>query len=320
MNHMTLKEKINNVANADEVSLFEEMIKHFEEAKYCNVLKVHHENVKNMDTSLVCEIADLMIVSYSLEHRCMKLNFIQAKYAPKCQSLTSPLKFKMDERQYYLLKACPEIKSQSIFLDANILKCSCSPSITAYGVFYRNGNKEIDFGYEVTQLLKPTNYGLVKGTPQKTRVCYFDTNDNLCGDVRWRVGMHESLCASCALCCRGGFCCGCDRCSHDLLSTISVEKFESALYKFEIGSPICINAIAHDPIMRAIAKSILDTIRSASNHGQSLGNFDNFVSRYMRVIENDNEHIENADSELSDGKFGFDVKRILLVDVDGIEV
>lgn len=233
-----LQQLYNSAPQADEVDFIYAMLHYFHNKKGCKFFKTHQQQVVNEKSNAQCEISDLLIISYSHRWPCMKVNFLQAKLAPfnnNAQGVISVkednyFKFHIDGTQYRLLKDLARIHPKNTGLPSNVLSDACSDSITSYGVFYKDG-KKIEMAYEITQLLKPNSYSNVHGT-SKSKVCVFDTTLD-------KYGQHFH--GGCCDCCHPWrWECRCHgRIIPDLLSTISTQRFEEALFRFQIGSPLC---------------------------------------------------------------------------------
>jgi len=76
------------------------------------------------------------------------MTFLQTKYEKKTKNLVSPFKFKGEYFQYELLSERPEINdNSSLGLPKDILSFMDYETIGTFGVFYKDGLKEINFAY-----------------------------------------------------------------------------------------------------------------------------------------------------------------------------
>lgn len=209
-----------------EVNLFRAMLAYFDAKSYCEVSEVHQHYVEYFNSALnkqkKCEIADLMVVSYSRRNRAMRLNFIQAKRKPKDQPVDvkdSKLKFIIDVPQYQLLLNRPLITSNDPRLPQDILSGIQCCALTAYGVFYWEKGDGVNFAYEVTPLLCPDK----KHEVERTSSSSFITSDTI-------------ICGHCNLI---PFPCltGPDNCD-TLLTTMDANAFVDSLCAFQVGAPL----------------------------------------------------------------------------------
>lgn len=325
----SLKAALNdNTAQMGEVGLFRRMLEYFNSNPACAVLETHQKYVRFDNNQRKCEISDLMIVSYSTKYKCMKLTFLQAKCAKReGYGLTyNGFKFILDNKQYQLLKKRPVINPLSSGLSPTILHIACSPAISSYGVFYWDKHKDINFGFEVTDLLRPVN----EDETSSSKTCYFKDIGDIRGNYPWWVKY---------LCCVGLKCVfcqtpkGCEKkpcCSHDLFSTIDVNCFENALTHFEIGSPICAECVKACQPMQDIARTVFSSINAATKHKQNkdvdMSAFNHFETVFGSTGDGGNSVMERKvmrDYEGGDRNgdenneiMSFAAKNILLINAD----
>lgn len=222
---------------ANEETLFGAVLCYFKGMPQCTIWSTHKKDkVRAVNAHRSCEISDLLIIAYSPKRKEFKINFLQAKKAPFdnpklgliYSNKTPFLKFHINGTQYRLLKDLPVINPQSTIFPSNILSDACTDSITSYGVFYLNGGNA-DMGYEITQLLQPTNpSNVIVGSKNKT--CCFGTTLNTYGISHRGCCHYIRRRRLCLLCCSRNL---------DLHSTLSANIFENALLNFRIGSPLC---------------------------------------------------------------------------------
>lgn len=126
------------------------------------------------------EISDLHIITYSPLLRVARETYLQAKVARNGYGLQADgtFKFNGDWFQYDLLSRRPQLlrplKKKPYY------RCSCNPlflssaifpSIGSYGVFYVDGNNQIDFAYQPANLLRLQS--------NNTTLCQFKIDTNL---------------------------------------------------------------------------------------------------------------------------------------------
>lgn len=297
---------------------------YFNTVKGCMTCEMHGQigKVGNVNTGVNCEIADLLIISYSrmlprrrfLPH--MKINFLQAKkveldnleyglITPQ-QGGKTKFVFHLDSEQYKLLKDCPKINPLKTGLPDNILYDSCSPAITSYGVFYKIPDRgTVNMAFEITQLLRIASLDdLLQKNPRVK--CYFDSTDSQYGMIRWRKAVryfHHHPCCWSYL--HYGY--------RDLLSTMEANEFENALYNYQIGSPIC------GKYARRFADAVINKYLPDSNVGTD---FKDFVQNYLITEDIERRHDGGNDTSVEVNEmfreFGAP-KYLLLVNVDEIE-
>lgn len=329
--YKNLKQALNtDTERFGEVGLFRRMLEYFNGNPACTMLETHQKYVK-YDNDKKCEISDLLIVNYSTMCKCMKLTFLQAKCAKRdgYGFLNGEFKFILDTKQYQLLRERPIMNPLNTGLNPNILHDASSPAITSYGVFYKNGSG-MDFGFEVTDWLRPTNGDMTTGS----KTCYFRDVLNHHGCYPWwkkhkRRCILKSVHCSIPLWCAKKPCC-----RHDLFSTIDVNCFESAIANFEIGSPICAECANACQPMRDIAGCIFSSIKAVSeyekNNGVDMSAFKQFEAIFRATNDDDNNRKEwRKDIHDYDGgdRIGreeieitpFAAKNILLINADEYE-
>lgn len=318
---VALQQLYNHAPHADEEDFFCAVMYHLENTGKCRVFKTHKHPVVNVRSGVPCEISDLLIIAYSHDKLAMKINFLQAKLIPFNDNKQGMMhvngeeyfKFHLDGTQYRLLKDCPTIAPKQTGLPTNILSDAISDSITSYGIFYKNGN-DIEMTYEITQLLKPHNISKIHAN-SGDRISYFDTTEN-----KYGVNLRKVCCCHFHPwyyeCCRRYWR------SLDLLSTVSADTFENALFHFQVGSPLC-------------GQMAIDFVQAISTHflaKEDTKDFDSFIKEatplwdeqeriYRHYLEHDNRSNDNRGD---DKYFNFgDIedlsaapKYILLINVD----
>ena len=173
------------------------------------------------------EISDLMILVFNKAKNEAKLCFLQAKYHRT--SRLPFLKFHGDYLQLELLKDRPKIHPRNYFgFPDNILQFSPNyRSLTTYGVFYHDSSGNIDMLYTVAKYLSMVG------------------SNGTRGDICFPGGI---------ICHRRPHCL--TRSNLELLTTYSIDKFESELLAYEIGAPINHNskvfAFVNDLLRRAV--------------------------------------------------------------------
>lgn len=297
---------------------------YFNTVKGCMTCQMHGQigKVGNADTGVNCEIADLLIISYSrmLPRRrflpYMKINFLQAKKVELDNTeygLITPLQggkpkfvFHLDSEQYKLLKDCPKINPLKTGLPDNILYDSCSPAITSYGVFYKMHNRgAVNMAFEITQLLRIASLDDLLQKNSRVK-CYFDSTDSQYGMLRWRKAVryfHHHPC--CRLYHHYGHC--------DLLSTVEANEFEDALYHYKIGSPIC------GKDARRLADAVINKYLPDPHVG---ADFKDFVQNYLITEDHDRRFDGGNDMPIEVDEMFRELgapKYLLLVNVDAIE-
>lgn len=294
-----------------EVKLFRRMLEYFNGNPACTMLETHQSYVM-YDNNRRCEISDLMIVSYSAKYKCMKLTFLQAKCAKrKGYGLQdNGFKFILDNKQYHLLKNRPIIDPRSSGLAPTILRDACSSAISSYGVFYWERKDKINFGFEVTDLLQPVNDD--ETTISKT--CYFADIRDLHGCYPWWIDYMRYCGLKCVHCQVPQ---GCEKkpcCSNDLLSTIDVNCFESAIANFEIGSPICAECAKACQPMRTMARSVFSSVEAVGGHKKNIGAKMSAFNQFKTAFGLSGDDDSNGGKEIENAPFA--VKNILLINAD----
>lgn len=331
--YKNLKQALNtDTERFGEVGLFRRMLEYFNGNPACTMLETHQTYVK-YGNNRRCEISDLMIVNYSTKYKCMKLTFLQAKCAKReGYGLTKNNRFKfiLDNKQYQLLKTRPIIDPLSSGLARNILHDACSPAISSYGVFYLDKNDDINFGFEVTDFLQPANDD--ENTSSKT--CYFADIRDLHGCYHWWL---DFMCCCDLKCVHCQVPQGCEKkpcCINDLLSTIDVNCFESAIANFGIGSPICAECANACQPMQEIARSVFASVKAVSeyekNNGVDMSAFNQFEAIFRATNDDDNnrtewrKNIHDYDGGDRNGREEIEItpfaaKNILLINADEYE-
>lgn len=324
--YSSLKQALNTeTEKLGEVGLFRRMVEYFDGHPACTMLETHQSYVR-YGNNRRCEISDLMIVNYSTKYKCMKLTFLQAKCAKRDgYGLTNgEFKFILDTKQYKLLRERPIINPLNTGLSPNILHDACSPAITSYGVFYKNGGG-MDFGFEVTDWLRPTNGDMTTGS----KTCYFADIWEIRGSYpRWVNYMRECN-LNCAHCQVPQECEKKPCCYLDLFSTIDVDSFESAIADFEIGSPVCAECVSTCQPMYEIARGVFSSIKAVSKYEKNkevdMSAFNHFETLFGAIGEDSNNGMEwrkgmpNDEDRNRGEEFeiaSFAAKNILLINAD----
>ncbi len=257
-----------------EVNLFRALLAYFDNQPYCEVNEVHQHYVEyfnKVKNKTRCEIADLLVISFS-ESRCtMRASFIQAKREVVPQ-VRNKFRFHLAANQYQLLYNCPIIDPKGTGLPANILRDACNEAISSYGVFYRVG-KNYEFAYEITKMLQPSQPKRQTGS----MTCSFSAIQS--------IGGH-----ACRIPQQSLHYCGTPfgRCTPVLLSSINTNHFEDALSKGLIGSPI-IGSLA-----KQLLKFITDLHSGApSKHAHFFANFISKFQDFWREDGNEMHYIPN---------------------------
>lgn len=166
---------------------------------------------QKVNSQIIREIADLLIVVNNRKEKEIRISFLQAKYHKK--SINPFLHIHADYFQWELLFNRSIIKSiGKILFPQNILSFTNYKSISSYGTFYYDINNEIDMLYTIPDFLSPTKLNPTKITkstilkfpgylncPQKN--CYTQNNN-------------------------------------EIVSTCSIDKYEYFLLNGLIGAPI----------------------------------------------------------------------------------
>lgn len=257
-----------------EVNLFRAMLAYFDLQPNCEVSEVHQHYVEYLNKAknkTRCEIADLLVISFS-ESRCtMRASFIQVKREVVPQ-VRNKFRFHLTANQYQLLYNCPIIDPKGTGLPANILRDACSDAISSYGVFYRS-RQNYEFAYEITKMLQPSQPKRQAGS----MTCSFSTKQ-LLGGYACRIPQ-QSL-----QYCGTPF----GQCAPILLSSINTNHFEDALSKGLIGSPI-IGSLA-----KQLIKFITDLHSGApSKHAHFFANFISKFQDFWREDGNEMHYIPN---------------------------
>lgn len=262
-----------------EVDLFRGMSEYFNKKSNINVSSStthQHYVTYNYNGKIIkCEISDLLIISYSKQKSCIKLTFLQAKYAAKRPNglYKSKLRFLATKNQHILLTQLPKINNTIEFPD-NILSDAVLPSITSYGVFFHNPNKQnkLSFAFEIAKC--------VKGRIGKSKrfVASF-CNDSFCccsiPDIPyipymrfrkckwhyqyWWCHRHNNFCKDCI-----------SKHPHScvqLCGSIDTQIFECFLNHFSVGSPI-------DKRDTSVVKYLIDVLSSL----EGIDLLDDFIS------------------------------------------
>jgi hypothetical protein len=129
--------------------------------------EVHQKKINYLSNTIkitaVREIADLWIIAYSPLQGKAKMTFLQAKYHRG--QLNRPGVFAADFFQYELLSTRPLLTGGGTYnFPLDILNFSCCDSVASYGIFYYDGNNQIDLAYSSASLLTnnsaaPATYG-----------------------------------------------------------------------------------------------------------------------------------------------------------------
>lgn len=237
-----------------EVNLFRTMLAYFDKQPNCEVSEVHQHYVgyfNKAKNKIRCEIADLLVISFSKRHHTLRATFIQAKRETDPQP-KNQFRFHLAANQYQLLRNCPIIDPKETGLPTNILRDACSDAISSYGVFYKDG-KDYEFAYEITKMLRPSHPNRQTGS----MTCNFDTIYPISG-YPCRIpqqSMHY---------CGTPF----GHCTPILVSSIDTNIFEHALTRGFLGSPI----------RGALATQLIDFVSSlhpetSSKHAKAFSNF-----------------------------------------------
>ncbi len=271
--------------NPNEINYFRTVLCYFKSKTNCKILETHQNYVRQLPSNKRCEISDLLIISYSHRLHQAKINFLQAKLASFKDAnlglVSSPhgidyFKFKLDSTQYRLLKDLPYINPGKTGLPSNILFDACTESITSYGVFYKEKDDKINMAYEITSLLQPvdpSNVNIGSGS----KLCYFNTTS----DSHGRKRRNKCYCPTSIG-------------QYDVLSTLSANKFESALLNFQIGSPVCFK-------MAADIGNMLNTV--CISPSESIEDFLDFIKNTPSPWIQEDEEWRRRWREMDKGKW-----------------
>lgn len=168
--------RISGISTAGEIKLFETMQvllnQNGKKAVFCQ--KVHKHYVEFYDGNRFKtrrEIADLLIVSLDYKTKRVRISFLQAK-RHKGSVLNPPVyRFKGEPGQFFLLKYRPNLISG---YPPRTLNFSSARSLTTYGVFYNDVNKNIEFLYSAA------NYLVKRGKKNKGSL---ELNTNIMGNL-----------------------------------------------------------------------------------------------------------------------------------------
>ena len=292
-----------------EVNLFRAMLAYFDNQPYSEVTEVHQHYVEYFNKAknkIRCEIADLLVISFS-ESRCtMRASFIQAKREVVPQ-VRNKFRFHLAANQYQLLYNCPIIDPKGTGLPANIFSDACSDAISSYGVFYREG-KDFDFAYEITSMLNPSEPLKQTGT----MICCFSTLQNEFGQACRVKGLKQLHYDNAPWC----------YCNEALLSSLKADVFEWSLSRGKTGSPL-IGKMARQ-IIRFIRRLHKDSPSEVSSR------FAHFIAHYpkfwwreengMSYIPNRRDDDNNRREEGDSNNIEWMMPRyIMLVDADRAE-
>lgn len=257
-----------------EVNLFRAMLAYFDQLPNCEVSEVHQHYVEYLNKAknkTRCEIADLLVVSFSKQNHTMRATFIQAKREVIPQP-RNQFRFHLAANQYQLLRNCPIIDPKGSGLPANILHDACSDAISSYGVFYYDRGS-CEFAYEITKMLRPTHPNRQTGS----MTCYFNTTNPIGGYPCRNPQQSIHYCGT-----------PFGHCTPVLLSSIDTNDFEYALTRGVLGSPI----------LGVLATQLIDFIANlhsgkTSKHAQAFSNFIIDFQEFFRNEGNEMHYIPN---------------------------
>lgn len=156
------------------------------------------------------EISDLLIIAYSPSRNIVKATFLQAKFSKK-KKFTKPYVFTGDAFQYFLLSQRPlVIDNHNPSYPQDILSNAQRDSIGSFGVFYKHKN-QIDFAFSVASIIQIQSPKALKNVTLRFRYKRLQ---------RMRYGLDI-----------------------DTLTIYGANKFERALLKLEVGTPLNLNQI-----------------------------------------------------------------------------
>lgn len=184
-----------------------------------SIVKFNYEAnyINKIQTPIVkeCELGDMLFITFSKNKKIFRLMYMQNKIGKDWD------RFYLDLIQLDLLNNKPSIIStklpKCVFENNNILKNALLPSVTSYGVFYKDSD-----AYEMSYLLAS------KVAPQKLigrtqrRMAKYVSNE--VGLVKIVKGYEESQ------------------------GEETLENFGNSLYNMQIGTPILVKDIMYDNI------------------------------------------------------------------------
>lgn len=291
-----------------EVNLFRAMLAYFDQLPNCEVSEVHQHYIEYFNKAknkTRCEIADLLVVSFSKQNHTMRATFIQAKREVMPQP-RNQFRFHLAANQYQLLLNCPIIDPKGTGLPANILHDACSDAISSYGVFYCDRGR-CEFAYEITKMLRPSHPNRQTGS----MTCYFHTINPIGGYPCKNPQQSIHYCGT-----------PLGHCTPVLLSSIDTNDFECALTRGFLGSPI----------LGVLAMQLIDFIANlhsgkTSKHAQAFSNFIIDFQEFLGNEENEMRNIPNHhdDDHRRDGDDGNNIewvmpRYVVLVDADKSEL
>lgn len=158
--------KIIGIASAGEIKLFSEMQRilnhNGNKSVFCKTVHQHYVKFVGPHGAIMKrEIADLLLVSLDYATKCARICFLQAK-RHRGNPLSAPkYRFQGEFGQFYLLKNRPLLMS-GIF-PPFLLRFSPALSLTTYGVFYNDVQKQIDFFYSAADHLSKKSSSTKRG-------------------------------------------------------------------------------------------------------------------------------------------------------------
>ena len=247
-----MKKHLNKFISANpkynEVCLFREISRYFSKTYQCTFIEETHQHYVTFDSSIhQCskerEISDLLIISYSIKRKKIRMTFLQAKLNKKTFN-KKPFRFKGDYFQYDLLSTRPSITDKRNIFESDVLSKALYDSVSSYGIFYKEGRGNLNFAYSTASDLKTTKHAIKCST--KERTFYFPeikSNDLL---IKFNPILKNN--------------------NHllydrtELQATLDADIFECCLLNLIVGTPIESDYKTLISIKTLVSKKITDTI------------------------------------------------------------
>ena len=279
----------------DEESFFNAFIDYFNGQLYSKVYarKTHGYRIKFVPSlfyqqlwnfsTVKKEISDVFVIAFSLQKHMIRMTHLQAKYLREAHISTKPFTFELDTGQFYMLSNRLEILDNKGLYPPTILSHPLlSDSIASYGVFYSDANGDMDMAFELASLIKPIDL-----EPYPAATCskehVFATTTDLLGYLNHKGVQPCWSCPvtqQCPTCPQPHACC--NSYCYELLSTLSIDKFEQELYDMHVGTrvdlylPIIrwLSGIfngANDDVYHRFEQCVaeIEEIHNANNQGRS---------------------------------------------------
>lgn len=208
------------IANPSEITLFRAMTAYFAQNNANTLIQEHHKHIVSFNcydpnnkltvfNNVRKEICDLLIITYSTQNKLVRATFLQAKYTKNVYQ--NPFRFHGDVFQWLLLAQRPQINDNNKNpLPQDILSSALLNSIGSFGVFYKD-NGSIDFGFSTADSI-----GYYSRTPFSSK------NTHKILSFRNKKIQYSF-----------------NKMFIDLQTSYGANYFEQALYKMQVGCPIC---------------------------------------------------------------------------------